>query len=188
MLQSSSVPPIVRRKYRTFIVSLYFLQDVFHGTIMFFTVFKKWFRALFPPSGLGSGVCASCFRAGGAAWMGADTGAVALLANMQLKTAAIILVSGLCRFALRNATFRRAKRHISPCETRRFALQNGAFCNSLTARPLAKTAFADALNIKMLTADRGGKPEHSAQKTCGHTRRDKRKAPPQNHEKRPLIQ
>ena len=111
---------------------------------------RKRFRALFPPSGRGSGVCADYFRAGGAAWMGAGTCTVALLANMQLKTAAIVLVSGLWRFALRNATFHRAKRHISPCKTRRFALQNATFRNSLTARVLYDLRHIAVFNIFVL--------------------------------------
>lgn len=57
-----------------------------------------------------------------------------VLANMQLKTADISLIFGMCRFAFRNGSFCTLKRPVSGDETCRFASRNGAFCKLLNIR------------------------------------------------------
>ena len=71
----------------------------------------------------------------------------AMLADVQLTTAAVSLISRMCHVAPRNGPFCAAIWPVSAAKTARFGSQNGPFCNMLSIRWLAGRRAVVAINI-----------------------------------------
>ena len=71
----------------------------------------------------------------------------AMLADVQLTTAAVSLISRMCHVAPRNGPFCAAIWPVSAAKTARFGSRNGSFRNTLSIRWLAGRRAVVAINI-----------------------------------------